>query len=160
MFQVRTSSGRFGLSRWSAIFFIVYLVLNLYIFMSVFLAVVYNQFKENLKKEVRENVERRTMLLDKVYELIKSEGLNGITKENFFRLMEATHHRSAAAFRDYIGVLWFVLDPNETGSISRDALKSLVELLSLPCCDIYRYGSEKSPLDKIYCKLEMLNLRN
>ena len=67
MFQVRTSSGRFGLSRWSAIFFIVYLVLNLYIFMSVFLAVVYNQFKENLKKEVRENVERRDALLDKVF---------------------------------------------------------------------------------------------
>ena len=53
-------------SRWSAIFFIVYLVLNLYIFMSVFLAVVYNQFKENLKREVRENVERRDALLDKV----------------------------------------------------------------------------------------------
>ena len=52
--------------RWSAIFFIVYLVLNLYIFMSVFLAVVYNQFKENLKREVRENVERRDALLDKV----------------------------------------------------------------------------------------------
>ena len=51
--------------RWSAIFFIVYLVLNLYIFMSVFLAVVYNQFKENLKREVRENVERRDALLDK-----------------------------------------------------------------------------------------------
>ena len=42
-------------------------MLNLYIFMSVFLAVVYNQFKENLKKEVRENVERRDALLDKVF---------------------------------------------------------------------------------------------
>ena len=52
--------------RWSAIFFIVYLVLNLYIFMSVFLAVVYNQFKENLKREVRENVGRKDALLDKV----------------------------------------------------------------------------------------------
>ena len=41
-------------------------MLNLYIFMSVFLAVVYNQFKENLKREVRENVERRDALLDKV----------------------------------------------------------------------------------------------
>ena len=116
-------------------------MLNLYIFMSVFLAVVYNQFKENLKKEVRENVERRTMLLDKVYELVKCESLDGISKENFFRLMEATHHRSGAAFRDYIGVLWFVLDPMETGSISRDALKSLVELLALPYCDIYRCGN-------------------
>ena len=116
-------------------------MLNLYIFMSVFLAVVYNQFKENLKKEVRENVERRTMLLDKVYELVKCQSLDGISKENFFRLMEATHRRSGAAFRDYIGVLWFVLDPRETGSISRDALKSLVELLALPYCDIYRCGS-------------------
>ena len=106
--------------------------------MSVFLAVVYNQFKENLKKEVRENVERRNALLDKVYALARS-GDGGVGKESFFRLMEATLQRSGAAFRDYTGVLWFVLDPKETGAISRDALKSLVELLSLPYCDIYRY---------------------
>ena len=110
--------------------------------MSVFLAVVYNQFKENLKKEVKENVERRNMLLDKVYALARGGGAaDGVSKESFFRLMEATLQRSGAAFRDYTGVLWFVLDPKETGSISRDALESLVELLSLPYCDIYRCGS-------------------
>ena len=119
-------------------------MLNLYIFMSVFLAVVYNQFKENLKKEVRENVERRTMLLDKVYGLVRCENLDGISKENFFRLMEATHQRSGAAFRDYVGVLWFVLDPKEAGSISRDAFKSLLELLSLPYCDIYRCDGDNN----------------
>ncbi len=65
-------------SRWSAIFFIVYIVLNLYLFMSVFLAVVYNQFKENLKKEVRENTERRNGLLDKVFELARRGDPKGI----------------------------------------------------------------------------------
>ena len=31
------------LSRWFSVFFILYLVVNLYMFMSVFLAVVYNR---------------------------------------------------------------------------------------------------------------------
>ena len=74
-----------------------------------------------------------------MFELVRSETLGGIGKESFFRLMEATRRRSSgSSFRDYVGVLWFVLDPKETGAISRDALKSLVELLSLPYCDIYK----------------------
>ena len=76
-----------------------------------------------------------------MFGLVRNEGLGGIGKESFFRLMEATRRRRSsgmASFRDYVGVLWFVLDPKETGAISRDALKSLVELLSLPYCDIYK----------------------
>jgi hypothetical protein len=47
--------------------------------------------------------------------------------------------RTGAAVRDYVGVLWFVLDPTETGFVTREALKGLLELMAMPYCDIYRY---------------------
>ncbi|XP_063774152.1 two pore calcium channel protein 1-like isoform X2 [Pseudophryne corroboree] len=38
---------------WYSIFFIAYIILNTYIFMSVFLAVVYNNYRKHLKNEIR-----------------------------------------------------------------------------------------------------------
>ncbi|KAM3931569.1 two pore channel protein 2-like [Leptodactylus fuscus] len=40
-------------SGWYSIFFIAYIILNTYIFMSVFLAVVYNNYRKHLKNEIR-----------------------------------------------------------------------------------------------------------
>ncbi len=37
-------------------------------FMSVFLAVVYNRFRSNLKNEVRESVERAEVLMDRAFD--------------------------------------------------------------------------------------------
>lgn len=39
----------YNASSWFAVFFIVYILINTYIFMSVFLAVVYNNYKKYLK---------------------------------------------------------------------------------------------------------------
>ncbi len=55
-------------SRWCALFFVAYLVVSLYMFMSVFLAVVYNRFRSNLKNEVRESVERAEVLMDRAFD--------------------------------------------------------------------------------------------
>ncbi|CAJ0953436.1 unnamed protein product [Ranitomeya imitator] len=38
---------------WYSVFFIAYIILNTYIFMSVFLAVVYNNYRKHLKNEIR-----------------------------------------------------------------------------------------------------------
>lgn len=39
----------YNASSWFAVFFIVFILINNYIFMSVFLAVVYNNYKKYLK---------------------------------------------------------------------------------------------------------------
>lgn len=39
----------YNASSWFAVFFIIYILINTYIFMSVFLAVVYNNYKKHLK---------------------------------------------------------------------------------------------------------------
>ena len=41
-----------------SIFFIVFEVVCVYIFMSIFLAVVYNNYRKNLKREVKEAIQR------------------------------------------------------------------------------------------------------
>ena len=105
-------------NRWSALFFVLFIVTNLYIFMSVFLAVIYNQFKSNLKNEVRDNKERRRRLLGRAFELLsesESEGggrKRSIKRENFLTLIAETFSSSTSCRgpsqekRDYFGVLW------------------------------------------------------
>ncbi|XP_059167461.1 two pore calcium channel protein 1-like [Physella acuta] len=58
-------------SKWFAIFFVVYLILCLYIFMSIVLATIYNNYKKNLKNEIREAVYLKRQKLAKAFDLIK-----------------------------------------------------------------------------------------
>lgn len=39
----------YNFSRWYSLYFITYIIINTYIFMSVFLAVVYNNYRKHLK---------------------------------------------------------------------------------------------------------------
>ena len=77
-------------SRWCALFFVAYLVVNLYMFMSVFLAVVYNRYRSNLKNEVRESLQRAEQLMDRTFDKVATagrEGLGrGVSKEAFLEL--------------------------------------------------------------------------
>lgn len=71
-------------SRWAALFFVTYLIINLYMFMSVFLAVVYNQFRCNLKQEVKEAKERKEDLLNKVFDNAVGIGQDKMEKGKWF----------------------------------------------------------------------------
>lgn len=44
----------FDFSWWYSLFFITYVVINTYLFMSVFLAVVYNNYRKHLKVKCME----------------------------------------------------------------------------------------------------------
>uniref|UniRef100_A0A8C6IZ82 Ion transport domain-containing protein n=1 Tax=Melopsittacus undulatus TaxID=13146 RepID=A0A8C6IZ82_MELUD len=54
----------FDFSSWYALFFIAFVIVNTYIFMSLFLAVVYNNYKKHLKNEIRKlaYMKRRKMI--------------------------------------------------------------------------------------------------
>lgn len=132
----------FDRSRGYAAFFVVYLILNLYVFMSVFLAVVYNKFKTNLKNEVRENLNRKKTLLDSAFDLVTKTPEGGLGNENpkmrraaFFQLLSATNPDYQP---EYMQVLAKILDPEDTGAIERKDFYNLVELLSVSYVDIYK----------------------
>ena len=58
-------------------FFVAFLLVNLYLFMRVFLAVVYKSYKDNLKAEVREAVQLKRDLLQRSYQLLVNDVSGG-----------------------------------------------------------------------------------
>ena len=88
-------------------------------FMAVFLAVVYNGYKANLKKEVQDSVFQKRTLLNKVYDLIKTRKKDGnsyIYKETFIKILQATKRNAGL---DYCETLWMVLDFDANNFIDR-----------------------------------------
>ena len=92
------------------LFFVAFLLVNLYLFMRVFLAVIYNSYKENLKTEVQDAVGLRRDLLHKAYTLICTTDATGqMSKDNFKKVMKITVKDRDDEFWE---VAWLVLNPN------------------------------------------------
>ncbi|XP_078484181.1 two pore calcium channel protein 1-like [Ciona intestinalis] len=58
-------------SPWFALFFIAYIVINTYIFMNLFLAVIYNSYRAHLKTEIRSAVLWKRKKLENAFEILK-----------------------------------------------------------------------------------------
>ena len=93
------------------LFFVAFLLVNLYLFMRVFLAVIYNSYKENLKTEVQDAVGLRRDSLHKAYTLLCTTD-GQMSKDNFKKVMKITVKDRDDEFWE---VAWLVLHPkNET----------------------------------------------
>ncbi|CAG0898674.1 unnamed protein product, partial [Darwinula stevensoni] len=68
---------------WFAIFFAGFLIVCLYILANVFLAVVYNNFRQHLKEEVRSAVFLKRQHLAQAFDILKDPLHCGIDKETF-----------------------------------------------------------------------------
>ena len=106
------------------VFFIFYLVVNLYMFMSVFLAVVYNTYKTHLKKVVKESVYHKRNLLSQAFDLMKED--ERVDVDTFEQVMKNT---MAEKTKDYFQTLWMILDQSGTAylAISHDTNKTCDE---------------------------------
>ncbi|XP_073413592.1 two pore calcium channel protein 1-like isoform X3 [Dendrobates tinctorius] len=70
-------------SWWYSVFFIAYIILNTYIFMSVFLAVVYNNYRKHLKNEIRKLAYmKRRKMADAFNALKEQEGSEFVISES------------------------------------------------------------------------------
>jgi two pore calcium channel protein 3 len=114
-------------------FFLAFLIVNLYLFMRVFLAVVYNSYKENLKSEVREAVEQKRTLLAKAFYLMKNTASGRLSKENFIKLLQLARPERKAEFWQ---VTWAILDTGETGHIEVDEFGHIVDLIHMRVVNI------------------------
>ena len=121
---------------WYMIYFVLFLIVNLYMFMAVFLAVVYNGYKTNLKKEIQESVYQKRKLLNKVYDLIKTRKTDGdcyIYKDMFIRILQSTRKDINM---DYCESLWMVLDFDENNYIDRKEFMRVVDIIDFKVSDI------------------------
>uniref|UniRef100_A0A8C1GYV5 Two pore segment channel 3 n=1 Tax=Cyprinus carpio TaxID=7962 RepID=A0A8C1GYV5_CYPCA len=89
------------------IFFILYIVINIYTFMSFFLAVVYSNYKKHLKEEVRQLVKARRFKMCRAFSLLQeARGEGGepvVTQAKWNHLVKLIKPNISIAHRE---LLW------------------------------------------------------
>ncbi|XP_068444778.1 two pore segment channel 3 [Clinocottus analis] len=115
-----------------AIFFILYILINTYIFMSVFLAVVYNNYKKYLKEEVRQLVRAKRHKMVRAFAVLQDQRPQGgepvVTQANWNQIVKLVQPDISNAHRE---LLWSVSDNNNQGFIGKVAFVQLADLLNI-----------------------------
>ena len=118
------------------LFFVAFLLVNLYLFMRVFLAVIYKSYKDNLKAEVREAVQLKRELLQRSYELmVENSGNGGMSKNTFKTLMNQAKPGQQEEFWE---IAWLILDVAQDGQLPLEEFYHIADLLDLRVVDIKR----------------------
>jgi len=133
-------------SSWYALFFIVYVIINLYIFMSIVLAVVYNNYRRHLKDEVRSSVFMKRRLLGRAFNIIKvwQSGVYAVSKARFHDVMKlAVPKRSELQLE----LLMYVLDENANNFLERHEFLKLADLLNVPLTE----HKDRATFLDVYC---------
>ncbi|KAI5618662.1 two pore channel 3, partial [Silurus asotus] len=122
----------YNYSSFFAIFFILYIVINTYTFMSVFLAVVYNNYRKYLKEEVRQLVKAKRRKLCFAFSLLQEVGVAGenptVTQTRWNQLVRLVQPGISNAHRE---LLWSVCDPQNTGHVEKLVFLQLADLLNI-----------------------------
>uniref|UniRef100_A0A3Q3X7W1 Ion transport domain-containing protein n=1 Tax=Mola mola TaxID=94237 RepID=A0A3Q3X7W1_MOLML len=115
-----------------AIFFILYILVNTYIFMSVFLAVVYNNYKKYLKEEVRQLVRAKRHKMVRAFALLQEQRQEGgepvVSQASWNQLVRLVQPDISNAHRE---LLWSVSDDQNQGCIGKVAFVQLADLLNI-----------------------------
>ncbi|XP_056264603.1 two pore segment channel 3 [Pseudoliparis swirei] len=131
-----------------AIFFILYILINTYIFMSVFLAVVYNNYKKYLKEEVRQLVRAKRHKMVRAFAVLKEQRAEGgepvVTQTNWNQIVKQVQPEISNAHRE---LLWSVSDNNNKGFIGKVAFVQLADLLNI---EVITLKSRPHPLHSAF----------
>uniref|UniRef100_A0A8C7WBP6 Two pore segment channel 3 n=1 Tax=Oncorhynchus mykiss TaxID=8022 RepID=A0A8C7WBP6_ONCMY len=118
----------YNFSVYFAVFFITYILINTYIFMSVFLAVVYNNYKKYLKEEVRKLVRAKRHKMVRAFGVLqerKGEEEPVVSQACWNQLVRLVQPDISNAHRE---LLWSVSDDNNKGKV---AFVQLADLLNI-----------------------------
>ncbi|XP_018120624.1 two pore calcium channel protein 1 isoform X1 [Xenopus laevis] len=128
---------------WYAIFFIAYIILNTYIFMSVFLAVVYNNYRKHLKNEIRKLAYmKRRKMVDAFNTLKVKVGSEFVIKEDKWKmLVKLVAPDISNSHRE---LLLRVSDEEQNGYVGKDAFIRLADLLNIK---VITMKTRKHPLE-------------
>ncbi|XP_034083246.1 two pore segment channel 3 isoform X1 [Gymnodraco acuticeps] len=136
----------YNASYYFAIFFILYILINNYIFMSVFLAVVYNNYKYHLKEEVRQLVRAKRHKMVRAFAVLQDqrEGREPVVNQaNWNQLVRLVQPDVSNAHRE---LLWSVCDNNNQGYIGKVAFVQLADLLNI---EVITLKSRPHPLQSL-----------
>ncbi|XP_071361061.1 two pore segment channel 3 isoform X2 [Trachinotus anak] len=130
-----------------AIFFIIYILINTYIFMSVFLAVVYNNYKKYLKEEIRQLVRAKRHKMVRAFAVLQEQREEGaepvVIQANWNQVVRLVHPHMSNAHRE---LLWRVSDDKNQGAIGKVAFVQLADLLNI---EVITLKSRPHPLHSL-----------
>ncbi|XP_019745182.1 two pore segment channel 3 [Hippocampus comes] len=135
-----------------AVFFIVYILVNTFIFMSVFLAVVFNNYKKYLKEEVRQLVRAKRHKMARAFAVLQErredDGGGGggeplVSRANWSRLVRLVQPDISHAHTE---LLWSVSDDRGRGAIDKRAFVQLADLLNI---QVMTLKSRPHPLGRL-----------
>ncbi|KAK2817555.1 hypothetical protein Q5P01_025746 [Channa striata] len=114
------------------LFFILYIFINTYIFMSAFLAVVFNNYKKHLKEEVRQLVKAKRHKMVRAFAVLQERREEGgalvVSHANWTQVVRQVQPNISNAHRE---LLWSVCDDKNQGFIGRLAFVQLADLLNI-----------------------------
>ncbi|XP_066272706.1 two pore calcium channel protein 1-like [Branchiostoma lanceolatum] len=136
----------FDSNKWFSLFFIVYLVVCLYLFMSIILAVIYKNYRKHLKNEIKKSVFIKRFKLLRAFDELKEqvEGKSVVTEKTWNAVMkEVLPNRTHV----YYSLLWMVLDKDVNGYIDRKMFLQVADLLNVEVSEV---RNQKHLIEKYY----------
>ncbi|KAG0489324.1 hypothetical protein HPP92_008135 [Vanilla planifolia] len=128
-------------SRWSCIFFVLYILIGVYFITNLILAVVYDSFKAQLAKQVIEMDNSRISILGKAFSLVDNYKQGFLNKEQCICLFEELNkYRSLPKIsREDFELIFFELDHSGDFKINLEEFTDLCNAIAL------RFQKEASP---------------
>ncbi|ESO94329.1 hypothetical protein LOTGIDRAFT_232558 [Lottia gigantea] len=120
---------------WFAIFFVCYIIVCLYIFMSIVLAAIYNNYKKNLKNEIRISVFSKRRKLNRAFEILKDKVGDQyvVTQPTWNKLMSVVLEGKS---QQQLDLLLHVLDNDGMNSIKKTQFVNLSDLLQVELTEV------------------------
>ncbi|XP_078068430.1 two pore segment channel 3 [Mustelus asterias] len=129
-----------------SIFFVIFIIVNTYVFMSLFLAVVYNDYKKHLKNEVRKLVYMKHRKMIEAFDILKvKHGSEFVILDSRWRqLVKLVAPEIPSSHRE---LLWRVSDDEQKGFVGRECFIRLADLLNI---QVVQMKERVHPLEKCW----------
>ncbi|CAG0912281.1 unnamed protein product [Notodromas monacha] len=149
----------FEMNRWSVLVFGSCIVICLYIVMSIFLAVIFDNFKKHLKNEIKEAVYLKRKLVAKAFHLLKNSNINrleipsaGENEEKGEEISWSTFSTWMSVYvmpgrsKPFVKILWNVLDDDGSDGLTLRKFLGIADLLNVHVSEV----TDRRKLFEIY----------
>ncbi|KAJ1078014.1 hypothetical protein K5549_011341 [Capra hircus] len=133
----------YELNWWYSLYFIAYIIINTYIFMSVFLAVVYNNYRKHLKNEIHTLAYLKRHKMTEAFNILKVKvGTEFVVKEARWRRLVKVVAPGISS--SHLELLLRISDEGQTGHVDKMNFLRLADLLNIRVVAI---NIKKHPLE-------------
>ncbi|XP_053445659.1 two pore calcium channel protein 1-like isoform X2 [Nycticebus coucang] len=115
---------------WYSLYFVTYIIINTYIFMSVFLAVVYNNYRKHLKNEIRKLAYLKRHKMIEAFNILKVKvGAEFVVQEAHWRRLVCAVAPDMS--HGHLELLLRISDEGQTGHVDKMNFLRLADLLNI-----------------------------